>query len=596
MFQSLLHARYRALVATAVVLILTYGTAIAVQMHWVGVHARAITDTVAIDQADRQAKQLAGELQTFRLLPLVLSEYPDVHTVLAGGGADAAARLNGKLELLAQRTGALAIYVIRSDGLTLASSNWRTPGSFVGSNFSFRPYFRDALKNGEAEIFAIGTVTGTPGLFIAERVGSSAKPLGVIVVKIEFDDLETLWERKSGSTLVLDPMGVIIITDKDSWRFRAIRPVTPAERAELQKTLLFNTQPLVPLGWKTNTNGDVTTPDQNGQFRAATVPTTLKGARLVYLESLEPARSRLVANARLSAIAGFVVLASIFAAFWRFHMGKIAQARQREALETQVSLRTAELERANGRLRAESRRRVAADERLRVAREELAQANRLGTIGQITAGIAHEVNQPVAAIRAFAENARRYLQRQDVLKVDAKLGDILDLTDRIGRITTELRSFARRGAPVVGEAALGAAIEGAILLIADRAREERVRIVWPGLEHEISVIGDKTRLEQILINLIQNALDALRDRPEPRIEIQVAIGKTVSVTIADNGPGVAPDMSGQLFTPFSTSKPDGLGLGLGIARDIAREFGGSLELVPSPLCGAAFRVTLRPAP
>jgi two-component system C4-dicarboxylate transport sensor histidine kinase DctB len=122
-----------------------------------------------------------------------------------------------------------------------------------------------------------------------------------------------------------------------------------------------------------------------------------------------------------------------------------------------------------------------------------------------------------------------------------------------------------------------------------------VTLEWIGLETEIAVVGDKMRLEQILINLIQNALDALCDTPNPRITIHVEPDESVAVTVADNGPGVPPSMVGNLFTPFSTSKPDGLGLGLGIARDIAREFGGSLAKTASPLGGAAFRLTLRRA-
>jgi two-component system C4-dicarboxylate transport sensor histidine kinase DctB len=238
---------------------------------------------------------------------------------------------------------------------------------------------------------------------------------------------------------------------------------------------------------------------------------------------------------------------------------------------------------------------MTADARWRAAREELAQANRLGVIGQITTGIAHEINQPVAAIRAFAENARGHLKREDTVRTAASLADIVELTDRIGRITTELRNFARRGTPVVREAPLGGAVDGAILLIADRIRAEGVTLDWTGLKTEIAVVADKMRLEQILINLIQNALDAVRDTPNPRIAIQVEADESVAVTVADNGPGVSPAMAGNLFTPFATSKPDGLGLGLGIARDIAREFGGSLAKAASPLGGAAFRLTLRRA-
>jgi two-component system C4-dicarboxylate transport sensor histidine kinase DctB len=145
----------------------------------------------------------------------------------------------------------------------------------------------------------------------------------------------------------------------------------------------------------------------------------------------------------------------------------------------------------------------------------------------------------------------------------------------------------------VREAPLHAAIDGAILLISDRIRADGVTLEWTKQRTEVAVVADRMRLEQILINLIQNALDALEGAVAPRIAILIELGESVSVTVADNGPGISESMAGKLFTPFSTSKADGLGLGLGIAQDIAREFGGALDLVPSPLGGAAFRLTLR---
>jgi two-component system C4-dicarboxylate transport sensor histidine kinase DctB len=260
-----------------------------------------------------------------------------------------------------------------------------------------------------------------------------------------------------------------------------------------------------------------------------------------------------------------------------------------------LSARPAQRSDANKRLRQASPRRIGADRRWPAASEELTQANRLGLIGQVTAGVAHEINQPMAAIRAFAENAGRYLDRQQPERARDSLGSIVDMTDRIARITTELRSFAQRRTPLVQEAALGEAIDGALLLIGDRIRAAGVRLDRSPLAEDPKVIADKMRLEQILINLMQNALDALKDTPNPCIAITVDAGNSIVVTIADNGPGLSPEIAGSLFTPFVTSKADGLGLGLGIARDIAREFGGSLTVAETPLGGAAFRICLRRA-
>lgn len=590
-----LSARYRALTITAALFLSVSMLIIAVSARWIDVRARELADRTATEQADKKARLLASELQKFRLLPVVLSEYPDLHAVLDGSRPDAVASLNNKLEFLAKSTGASAIYVIRRDGLTLASSNWRSPGSFVGENFSFRPYFRGALASGEADLFAVGSVTGTPGLFAARRIDEGGRALGVVVVKMGFADLEAQWAHEPGRTIVIDSHGVVIITGHDPWRFRSTRAVSASERAELRSTLQFGSLALAPLGLKQEANGDLRLLDQDDLYRVAETPTAMHGARLHYFEPLEPARASISPNVRLIALISLATAAGILAIFWWVHIGRLVQADQRRLLETEVSLRTSELEQVNNRLRSESQRRMTSEARWRTAREELAQANRLAVIGQITSGIAHEVNQPVAAIRAFAENARQHLNRADVTLTDTRLGDIIGLTDRIGRITTELRNFARRGAPVVSEASLSHAIDGAILLIADRIRAERVTLERSPLPNEVIVIADKIRLEQILINLVQNALDALQQTSNPRIAIIVNADDavTVTVTVADNGPGVPSTMTSKLFTPFATNKPDGLGLGLGIARDIAREFGGGLYFVKSPLGGAAFCITLR---
>jgi len=584
------------LTLVAISLILGCGLAIWGGAYWAARQARLATDAAAAEQADKRARQLAGTLQKFRLLPLVLSEYPDVHAVLSDARPDAVARLNGKLELLAERTDAAAIYVIAPNGLTLSANNWNQPGSFVGQNFSYRPYFLNAMANGGAELFAVGSVTGRPGFFIARRIDEGARTLGVIVVKIDFADLEAQWSGTAEHTMVVDPRGVVIITDHAPWRFRATRPLTPEDHQGIRSALQFASLPLSPLRFLQNRDGDLSMADAEGRFRTSRKDAAIEGASLLHVVSLEPAYRSANLQARLVIFAVLAAAVMAFAAYWRIHMGRLAQVRARQALEEEVDARTSELRDANRRLREESQGRLAADRRWRAASEELAQANRLGLIGQVTAGVAHEINQPIAAIRAFAENGARYLQRGSIAKVQDDLESIVELTDRVARITTELRSFSRKRTPLVDEVSLNEAMEGALLLIGDRLRTAGVRLDWTPPVKTLRVCADKMRLEQIFINLIQNATDALQDRPDPTIAVVMEIGEEdVSVVIADNGPGVSPELAESLFTPFVTSKPTGLGLGLGIARDIAREFGGSLSLAASPLGGAAFRIRLRRA-
>lgn len=594
MRRLLQHFRLRDIVA-ALALLITLAASIFAADRWVNRTALAESDTMAGQTAAIHAGLLSSELQKFRLLPLVLGDYPDVRAILGTPNGDPA-RLNAQLALFAERTGAAVIYVIRPDGRTMAASNYREATSFVGQDYGFRPYFRQALASGDAEMFGLGTISGRPGLFIARRVEGDGGARGVIVVKVEFDAVEAQWARQSGPTFVTDARGVVIITSRPEWRFRATRPLTAATRAAIRSTIQFGGLPLDALAM-TEADGVTQIADARPIYRRVQTAVPLVGAQLSYFQPVAPQRARAAATARLAVFSLLVLSALAFAWSWRARVRQRALEEARIALEVEVERRTHELRDANALLVAESGARQATDRKFRAAREELAHANRLGSIGQITAGVTHEINQPVAAIQTFAENARKLIARGDQLRADANLAQIVGLTDRIGRITGELRGFARRGTPGTVRVGLDAAIEGTLLLVGDRIASAGAKLVRHGTAENIEVIADKIRLEQVLINLIHNAVEATADTSDPVIELRID-GKgtdTIRITVADNGPGVAPDIADEIFTPFVTGKRDGLGLGLGIARDIVREFGGRLESVASPLGGAAFVIHLKRA-
>jgi two-component system C4-dicarboxylate transport sensor histidine kinase DctB len=226
-------------------------------------------------------------------------------------------------------------------------------------------------------------------------------------------------------------------------------------------------------------------------------------------------------------------------------------------------------------------------------RADLMQANRLAVLGQISAGVAHEINQPVAAIRGHVDNAAVLLRRGDAAAVERSLGSVAALTDRIGLITNELRLFSRKSDAAPETLRVGDAIDGALLLLDALAKSQRVRIQREEPADAITVVAHRVRLEQVLVNLLQNALEALQDRPAPLIRIRVqredATG-AVAIRICDNGPGVAPAQLAQLFMPFSTSKPLGLGLGLVICKDLLAEYGATLGHERSEHGGASFVV------
>ena len=580
-----------ALLALAVALLLAW-----MGSRWATGQARGVADAAAQQTARAHVGLLNSELQKFRLLPLVLSENPEIAPALRGGEPAAQRALNATLELLAARTDATAIYVIDRHGRTVAASNWRLPTSFVGQDYGFRPYFRDAMERGASELFALGTISGRPGLYLARRVDRGGQALGVVVVKVEFDDVEAAWSRAPGITIVTDAHGVILVTSIRDWRFQATRALDAATLADARRTLQFGPKP--PKRAPVTVDGAVASVETGGKaqrYRAAAEPAPLAGAHLVHLAPLEPP----LAAARTQAL--LIVLAILLAAGMLAGLALRAAEKRRlqrdlqARLEAEVQRRTAELRDANAALIVESEERIEADRRYRAAREELAQASRLGSLGQITAGVAHEINQPVAAIRAFAENAATFLDRSAPDKASANLKQIVSLTERIGTITSELRAFARRKTPAEGSVALGSVLDGTLLLLGERARGVVTVKVAKALRQE-TVRGDRIRLEQILINLLQNALDAVQWVRDPKVVVEGRReGDTVRISVTDNGPGVDAEIADTLFSPFTSAKTGGLGLGLAIARDIAREFGGDISHTPGPGGGAVFHLLLKAA-
>lgn len=541
--------------------------------------AESATERSASLRAQSAAALIASEFQKYRMLPLVLSDYPDVQAAALDPATDATVRLNYKLEQIARRTDAAVIYVIDLAGRTIAASNWRTPDSFVGQNYGFRPYFTEALAQDSSEQFALGTVSRRPGLFLAHRLTSGR---GVVVVKVEFDRIEAAWAHQAGPTIVRDANSVVIMSSKPAWRMRATRPLSPQARATISAAKLYGADlpdPLAPALTLDETAARAW--DQRPRrYMISTVPVPVSGWTLTTLEPLAPAYASADARTQTIALIAAMLALTIFGLLVRSNERKALRIAAQQELESQVALRTAELLEANRKLVHEYGIRERNEARLRSAREDLAQSNRLATLGQITAGVSHEINQPLAALRAFAENAIVMMRGEKWREAEPNLQQIVTLSARIGEITEELRSFARRDVGR-GPVRIGDAIDGALLLVGDRLRQAGVAVVRKGDTPDILAAANRIRLEQILINLLQNALDALDQVDHPRIAITTAAEAAfVTVAVSDNGAGISAKGRKLLFKSFATQKPDGLGLGLVVSRELAREVGGDLLFQP----------------
>lgn len=520
------------------------------------------------NRVDASAGLLASgfrrELEKFRLASIVLAQDPDAVDALATAAPAALPRLNLKLESLSRETGAAAIYLMDRDGLTRAASNWRSDSSFVGSRYAFRAYFREALARGSFEQFALGSVSRRPGLYIARHVDSGGKTMGVIVIKVEFDALEAEWRKSGNSVFATDRNGIILVTSVPEWRFQTTSRLPRELQTRILSDLEFGDQPL----------------RMNPLFAANDVTTIGSGAasNKPYIEAIErlppfwsvhslvsttaPVRAAVI-SARLILLTGLLVLAGLIA--FTLYRRKAASLRSEQLIRN----------------------------RMQVLNDRLVQANKLSALGQIAAGVGHEINQPLTAIATYARNAAAFIAAGKSAEAVGNMERIELLSERAGRITGELRGFARKASGKKEEVPIGTALDGALLLLRDRISNLPASISVEPMDDALRVMAEDVRLEQVIVNLLQNALDA--GGPGVEVEVTHAVHRDwLELTISDNGPGLSPQAKASLFQPFSTSKADGLGLGLVISRDIMADFGGELVSNDVPK-GASFTMRLRMA-
>ncbi len=508
--------------------------------------------------AQLQLAALESELQKQRSAPSILADDSDVRRSLADPSPERSLAISRKLSKLKGQIGSAALYVLDARGVALSSST----ASRVGTDYSHRPYFEDVMRAGSAEQFGLGTVKQFPGLYDAHRVDLNGRPLGVVVTVVKFAPMEATWRRDRTTTFVSDNSGRIALTSIPGLRFATL-PATSPDTLE------------------------------------TTLPTSDKGWRLTVIGSRGPARQE-ARSATLIAALALALLASLAAWMWRRRRlvteRAAAEALYRARLERDVASRTHELSDSNTRLSAEIHERQFAEHRLNMAQADLVQANKLAQLGQITAGVAHEVNQPLATIRALAENARKMIAKRKTdtpSQVDDNLDSIVRMSERIAHITGELRAFSRKATGDSITVSLKQTIDSSILLNKSRLRHNRVRLIRETIGAEVRVVAGRIRLEQVIVNLLQNACEALEDTADPVVNISASVDDDwVWLRIRDNGPGLDPRVLSQLFTPFVTTKENGLGLGLVIAHDIMRDFGGDLN-VEQDGPGACFTLKLK---
>ncbi|RQS03073.1 sensor histidine kinase [Burkholderia sp. Bp9002] len=579
-------------------------------------------------RVDRTTNALKSTLDRYESLPYLLGSHPLVQDLLAEPKrADYAARANRYLEDLNQHAHATVTYLVGADGLCVAASNWRAPDSFIGIEYRFRPYFIDAMNGRVGRFFGIGTISRDPGYYISQPVWRDGRIVGVVVVKL---NLEWFQGADASEPLVVaDEHGVVFLSSVPAWKYHTLKPLPGPVDASIYATRQYAQQPVtaLPLRVERVLGADAQIVRLGPGRRAPRYLATQRRIgepdwQLVTLAPIAPVDAD-ARNATIVTGFGFVSVA-LLAFYWRTRRARVREMIRGRALLQQayaelnrrVEERTADLSQANGQLQKEVGDRIRAEQELRAAHDELIQASKLAALGQMAAGITHELNQPLAALRSFSDNTRVLLDRGEQAAARENLEAIAALTERMGKITNQLKLFVGRARPRNEQALVVRALRSVIALLGERLRGvELVLTLRDGEgdgeppraapldlanDHpELVARCEDLRLEQVLINLLGNALDAVASSAAaPRIEVAIdASAATLAIRVRDNGPGIPADLLPRLFEPFFTTKEMGRGLGLGLAisSSIASDAGGSLTARNAPGGGALFVLTLRRA-
>ena len=660
--------------------------------------------------AAAQALGLRGLVEKHDFLPHAAARHPDVHDLLrAPDDSMLRSRVNDYFADMQRTTGASALYLINAAGLTIATSNWNLPSSFLGHSYHQRPYFEDAMRGKRGIFYGLGMTTGQSGLFIAEPVTSAGKILGVVVVKISLEPLQSTWIASSDPVMLRDRHGIVFLSSIPDWLFHSKSAVSAVNVRWIAEHVQYgNRNRFDVLPWRVEASRDMdsfvlrtTLKGQSARLLAVDTPLPELGWTLTVTSSMKEVIQAREAAVMLTAL--IVTLVFVGTLYWRLRENRFAEQQSaRVELERRVEERTRDLQKVHAFQKAmensllvgmrardpegkiiyvnpslcamtgysteellgcrppypywhpddlekQARESAAAlqgqatphgfESRIRhkdghdvitmvytaplvdaqglhcgwmssvvdITEQKQAEARqreqdlrlqrsaRLASIGEIASTLAHELNQPLMALSNFAIAARALAAQGSSDMLADALNEIVGQSTRASEIVKRVRTFINPQRALYEKVSILAIISHAEMLLKPELQRNGAYLSISPSDSGALVRGDQVLLEQVIVNLIHNAVQAICHLPTQYRCIELAVehtGQAVRLTVSDQGPGIPIERLDQVFTPFYTSKPNGLGLGLSICRTIVEAHGGTITAENCAGRGTAFSVTL----
>ena len=536
---------------------------------------RLLTDRFTQNTRNRAELRLAlysgnllSELRRSAIVPQLLARDPTLIGALNSADYQQSTQ---RLLSFVEEIGAANLMLLDRDGRAVAATN----RNVLGSLHRAEPYFIEALRGSETIFTVTPKQTNGFNFVYSRRVTAGGDVLGVISVEVDLQKFERAWAGISAAVFVTDSTGQIILATEPRWRGLteqgALARQTPqsAIARVIQKTADWRALP-----------PDAYVQGEGAMRQEARIP--FRGWHITSFTTYASVRERVNGVLALE-IMGFAILLAL--AFY-------ALSRQSAIRLALFARESAELRRLNTQLQREIAERKRVQEDLAVAEQTLEQSSKLAALGEMSAAVSHELNQPLAAMKTYLAGARLLLRRNRSEEAIVSFGRIDDLIERMGAITRQLKSYARKGQDALSPVNMGDALAAALSMMEPQLRQRRVLINRTLPSAPALVMGDQLRIEQVMVNLLRNAIDATKTMQAPQVDIILSVGETATLTVRDNGPGII-DLE-DLFEPFYTTKQpgDGVGLGLAISSGIVNDLGGRLTARNGQSGGAVFEMQL----
>ncbi len=561
--------------------------------YWVHLHQGKIEIQ---KQSEKQLKELVsfldGALSRYESIPHVLSTNPMLANVLNDQqNPDKVQELNLYLEEIQHVTEASDIYLIDALGIAIAASNWQQSFSFIGKDYSFRPYYTDAISGNLGRYYAVGTSSDKRGFYFSYPIYQQGGKgiLGAIIVKVNIADIEqqstSIAIAGQYQFLISDPEDIVFISSIDEWRLKSLTPLTQAKQYALNASKRYAERPIGELLMKPPYESgsqamlyQLQTGTDHEQYMDIHQSMAKAGWRVHILAPIKPLLTSLPALMLLSAsIYLLLALSILFNAERRRNLHRMQLAQS--LLEQRVEERTQDLQQANNQLKD--------------TQDELIQAAKLTVIGSLSASINHELNQPLAALRSYAQNTQTFLARDMQDKALDNIKIIIELTDRLADIVGQFKSFTRKSQGADSATDIGRCIKQALTIVQPAIDKQGVELDVQLPNGNYQVWGDKVRLQQVFVNIMSNAIVAMQQSVKRQLVIRVTSEDKFCISIQDSGPGVRESQMEKIFEPyFTTNERHGLGLGLSISQRIIESMQGQINVANAEEGSAIFQIIL----